>query len=241
MWRCTKATMSAFTLFNPRRPLSRRRYERPAGLSLSLLPSVMELVQVSEHRRCRWYTALTPDPPPLLHRLTLATAHPMSLHPSQQTPQTLVTLQPVQIGHRFPSRHIQQHQRRDHLDVSPALAHPLDPHVTTHRFPQTRRGHHVQIDPGSRHCRHTGRASLRSVLEWQNSLRHNGCTSLVMALSLQQTILARFTAGSNEVFLLLRWGIWDANPDPPPKPESTEGRPWGQPLKKAEGAPLNLG
>ena len=24
-------------------------------------------------------------------------------------------------------------------------------------------------------------------------------------------------------------------------PESTEGRPWGQPLKKAEGAPLNLG
>ena len=28
---------------------------------------------------------------------------------------------------------------------------------------------------------------------------------------------------------------------PEPKPESTEGRPWGQPLKKAEGAPLNLG
>ena len=26
-----------------------------------------------------------------------------------------------------------------------------------------------------------------------------------------------------------------------PNPESTEGRPWGQPLKKAEGAPLNLG
>ena len=26
-----------------------------------------------------------------------------------------------------------------------------------------------------------------------------------------------------------------------PKPESTEGRPWGQPLKKLEGAPLNLG
>ena len=26
-----------------------------------------------------------------------------------------------------------------------------------------------------------------------------------------------------------------------PKPESTEGRPWGQPLKKAEGVPLNLG
>ena len=25
------------------------------------------------------------------------------------------------------------------------------------------------------------------------------------------------------------------------KPESTEGRPWGQPLKKAAGAPLNLG
>ena len=24
------------------------------------------------------------------------------------------------------------------------------------------------------------------------------------------------------------------------KPESTEGRPWGQPLKKPEGAPLNL-
>ncbi len=27
----------------------------------------------------------------------------------------------------------------------------------------------------------------------------------------------------------------------PGKPESTEGRPWGQPLKKPEGAPLNLG
>ena len=25
------------------------------------------------------------------------------------------------------------------------------------------------------------------------------------------------------------------------KPESSEGRPWGQPLKKPEGAPLNLG
>ena len=25
------------------------------------------------------------------------------------------------------------------------------------------------------------------------------------------------------------------------KPESTEGRPWGQPLKKLLGAPLNLG
>ena len=25
-----------------------------------------------------------------------------------------------------------------------------------------------------------------------------------------------------------------------PYPESTEGRPWGQPLKKPEGAPLNL-
>ena len=25
------------------------------------------------------------------------------------------------------------------------------------------------------------------------------------------------------------------------KPESTEGRPWGQSLKKPEGAPLNLG
>ena len=28
---------------------------------------------------------------------------------------------------------------------------------------------------------------------------------------------------------------------PEAKPESTEGRPWGQPLKKPEGAPLNLG
>ena len=27
----------------------------------------------------------------------------------------------------------------------------------------------------------------------------------------------------------------------PSKPESTEGRPWGQPLKKPAGAPLNLG
>ena len=25
------------------------------------------------------------------------------------------------------------------------------------------------------------------------------------------------------------------------KPESTDGRPWGQPLKQPEGAPLNLG
>ena len=27
----------------------------------------------------------------------------------------------------------------------------------------------------------------------------------------------------------------------PTKPESTDGRPWGQPLKQPEGAPLNLG
>ena len=32
-----------------------------------------------------------------------------------------------------------------------------------------------------------------------------------------------------------------AGADPNVKPESTEGRPWGQPLKKLEGAPLNLG
>ena len=30
-------------------------------------------------------------------------------------------------------------------------------------------------------------------------------------------------------------------PVPQPKPESTEGGPWGQPLKKREGAPMNLG
>ena len=29
--------------------------------------------------------------------------------------------------------------------------------------------------------------------------------------------------------------------NPLTKPESTEGRPWGQPLKKPAGAPLNLG
>ena len=55
----------------------------------------------------------------------------------------------------------------DHLDVSPALAHPLDPHLTTHGFPQTCRSHHVQVGPGSRHRRHTGRVSLLSVLESQ--------------------------------------------------------------------------
>ena len=31
------------------------------------------------------------------------------------------------------------------------------------------------------------------------------------------------------------------SPTSPSKPESTEGRPWGQPLKKPAGAPLNLG
>ena len=33
----------------------------------------------------------------------------------------------------------------------------------------------------------------------------------------------------------------DGADESPSKPESTEGRPWGQPLKKAAGAPLNLG
>ena len=43
------------------------------------------------------------------------------------------------------------------------------------------------------------------------------------------------------------WTIVDAEPPRKlvvhsyVKPESTEGRPWGQPLKKLEGAPLNLG
>ncbi len=36
------------------------------------------------------------------------------------------------------------------------------------------------------HGRHAGRTSLAGVLERQRSLRHNGCTSLVMALSAQQ-------------------------------------------------------
>ena len=40
--------------------------------------------------------------------------------------------------------------------------------------------------------------------------------------------------------------VWDAlvrvkKPLAQGKPESTEGRPWGQPLKKPAGAPLNLG
>ena len=35
---------------------------------------------------------------------------------------------------------------------------------------------------------------------------------------------------------------WGHDPsDKQLKPESTEGRSWGQPLKKPEGAPLNLG
>ena len=41
-----------------------------------------------------------------------------------------------------------------------------------------------------------------------------------------------------------RGGLSGTNPgvgDSEPNPESTEGRPWGQPLKKPAGAPLNLG
>ena len=41
--------------------------------------------------------------------------------------------------------------------------------------------------------------------------------------------LSRF-AGQDEVRFALQG-----------KPESTEGGPWGQPLKQPEGAPLNLG
>ena len=39
----------------------------------------------------------------------------------------------------------------------------------------------------------------------------------------------------------LRSGADDYVVKPISKPESTEGRPWGQPLKKPAGAPLNLG
>ena len=35
--------------------------------------------------------------------------------------------------------------------------------------------------------------------------------------------------------------VWAQAKTLPSKPESTEGRPWGQPLKKPAGAPLNLG
>ena len=34
---------------------------------------------------------------------------------------------------------------------------------------------------------------------------------------------------------------WERDRKPKAKPESTEGRPWGQSLKKPSGAPLNLG
>ena len=37
------------------------------------------------------------------------------------------------------------------------------------------------------------------------------------------------------------WVRTSPHTDPPLKPESTEGRPWGQSLKKPSGAPLNLG
>ena len=36
-------------------------------------------------------------------------------------------------------------------------------------------------------------------------------------------------------------GRFDSEGEFSPYPESTEGRPWGQPLKKPAGAPLNLG
>ncbi len=40
--------------------------------------------------------------------------------------------------------------------------------------------------------------------------------------------------------VLVSWAV-PKGPSANPKPESTEGRPWGQSLKKPSGAPLNLG
>ena len=44
-----------------------------------------------------------------------------------------------------------------------------------------------------------------------------------------------------EIVALDRVTAPPALPAKPPKPESTEGGPWGQPLKQPESAPLNLG
>ena len=43
------------------------------------------------------------------------------------------------------------------------------------------------------------------------------------------------------VAILCRLGMHEGQWAYVAKPESTEGRPWGQPLKKLEGAPVNLG
>ena len=45
----------------------------------------------------------------------------------------------------------------------------------------------------------------------------------------------------SDVWFGLAWGAFPALVGYWANPESTEGRPWGQPLKKLEGAPVNLG
>ncbi len=60
-------------------------------------------------------------------------------------------------------------------------------------------------------------------------------------MCLEQRLLA-FTKRLNQADKLLLGKITDVlHLLKITKPESTEGRPWGQPLKKPAGAPLNLG
>ena len=59
-----------------------------------------------------------------------------------------------------------------------------------------------------------------------------GITGLETAI----VLIAFVVVSSVFAFAALSTGLFSSD-----KPESTEGRPWGQPLKKLLGAPLNLG
>ena len=127
----------------------------------------------------RRHAPTTLDSPSRLQRPALPTTHPPGLGMAKYPAQTCVLLQNLQVHHRLTPCQAQQYQRRDYLAVRPALTTLPQSHVAFHRRPQTRCVHQLHVRHQAGQPRHICRALLLLVLECQQALLHNSCTSTV--------------------------------------------------------------
>ena len=143
----------AFTLFSPRRPA--------VTAGMNALPG-SRLASSAASCLSRYLNTADADGTLRCHLCsiasTLATAHPMR----RSTP------------------HSSDTDCDGHLDVSPGSSPSIPRHPPIPTDPPRPS---CPSDPGSRHCRHTGRLPPQRSGHGSHSLRHNRCTSLVMALS----------------------------------------------------------
>ena len=158
-----------------------RRNERSARSSPRLLDLIVELVEISEHRRRRRHHATPLRAPPVVLRPAICAPYTMSLHLEQQLAQSLVLLQNPHVIHRLPTSQVEHDQRRDHLGVGPLLSALSHSNVTAHRLPESLDGRQIQVRSQARPHRHACRLVLFFVVEWKGALLHNSRTSLVIA------------------------------------------------------------